>query len=37
MLTQLIQEICHNPVESPQRRKAINKLLLELQNLKRFS
>lgn len=33
MLIQLIQEICHNPVESRQRRKAMNKLLLELQYL----
>jgi hypothetical protein len=33
MLNQLIQEICHNSLESCQSRKAINKLLLELQHL----
>ncbi len=33
MLIPLIQEICHNPVESRQHRKAMNKLLLELQYL----
>lgn len=33
MLISLIQEVCHNPVETRQRRKAMNKLLLELQYL----
>lgn len=33
MLVQLIQEVCQHPVNSPQRRKAMNKLLLHLQNL----
>lgn len=34
MLISLIQEICQKEIKSSQRRKAMNKLLLELQNLK---
>ncbi|MDJ0633020.1 MAG: hypothetical protein QNJ34_07505 [Xenococcaceae cyanobacterium MO_188.B29] len=33
MLVELIQEVCQHPPQSPQRRKAMNRLLIEIQKL----
>ena len=33
MLAELIQEVCQHPPKSPQRRKAMNRLLIEIQKL----
>lgn len=37
MFTQLIQDVCQHSLNSPGRRKAMNKLLLQLQNLPNLS